>query len=77
MQEVKSNYRGHLIIPTASGPNLSAGPFISSYAVWLIEENNSFKAVIQGSLSQEFSTQKDAYEAATIEAKEKLDKVLS
>lgn len=76
MQELKDDHRGHVIITHASGPYLTEGPFIASYSVWKIEPNNSYRALVQGSLPTEFQTTESARSAATLEAKEKLDAVL-
>lgn len=77
MQEVKDDHRGHAIITSVSGPDLYAGPFIASYTVWKIEPNNSYRAVLQGALSDVFKVAEHARVAAMIEAKEKLDGVLN
>jgi hypothetical protein len=76
MQEMKDDHRGHAIITILSGPDLNVGPFLASYAVWKIEPNNSYRAVLQGAVSDAFSISSEARAAAMLEAKEKLDAVL-
>ncbi|MBE7216609.1 hypothetical protein MK852_21695 [Shewanella benthica] len=72
MQKNNEMYRDHIIIPSASGPK----EYVGSYSVWLPETNNSFKAVLQGSLSGQYSTIEDACNAAIVEAKIAIDNIL-
>ena len=76
MQEMKDDHRGHAIITSVSGPNLNSGAFVASYAVWKIEANNSYCAVLQGALSNTFDASDEARSEAMVEAKVKLDAVL-
>jgi hypothetical protein len=76
MLQMKDDHRGHAIITGANGPNLEAGPFISSFSVWKIEPHNSFRAVLQGSLPKTYESSELAMEAAMEEAKKQLDAVL-
>jgi hypothetical protein len=72
MQESNETYRGHIIIPSASGPK----EYVGSYSVWLPEPNNSLKTVLQGSLSGQYSTIEEACNAAIVEAKIAIDNIL-
>lgn len=74
MESFKDDHRGHTIFPHASGP--STGPFVASYSAWKIEPNNSYRAVVQGTLDCTFQTQEIALSAAMSEAKKNLDNVL-
>ena len=76
MQEMKDDHRGHAIITSVSGPNLNSGPLVASYAVWKIEPNNSYHAVLQGALSNVFEASEEARSAAMLEAKNKLNAIL-
>lgn len=76
MIELNDDHRGHVIVPSASGPNLTDGPFIGSFSVWKNKPNNSYVAVVQGSLPTEFETADSAISAAVLKAKEKLDAIL-
>lgn len=76
MEGLRENYRGHAIVTIVSGPNPDAPPFVASYSVWEIEPNNSHEAVLQGYLSPVYLDSDTAREAATLEAREKLDAVL-
>lgn len=69
-------HREHIIIPSASGPSQIGGPLAAFYTVWKPEGNNSYRAVLQGTLSGVFTTLENAYAAALTEAKEKLDHIL-
>lgn len=74
MESFKDDHRGHTIFPHASG--FSSGPFVASYSAWKIEPNNSYRAVVQGSLVGTFPTQVSAISAAITEAKNCIDKVM-
>jgi len=76
MSDKNENHRGHTIISGVSGPNLNNGPLVAFYTVWTIEENNSYRAVLQGSLDEVFHTISDAHSASLIKAKYELDKIL-
>ncbi len=76
MKELADDHRGHTIITTVSGPIINSEPFVASYSVWKIEKNNSYRAVIQGSLSNIFQSSESARVAAVLEAKEKLDEII-
>jgi hypothetical protein len=74
MELFKDDHRGHTIFPHASGP--SVGPFVASYSAWKIEPNNSYRAVVQGTLVGTFQTKEVALSAAIEEAKNSIDNVL-
>ena len=76
MTENSEYHREHVIIPSVSGPVLNNGPLVAFYTVWKPEGNNSYRAVLQGSLERLFNTMEEAHSAALIEAKAKLDEVL-
>lgn len=72
MQENNETYCDHIIIASAAGPH----EYVGSYSVWLPESNNSFKAVLQGSLPGQYSTIEAACNAAVVQAKIAIDSIL-
>ena len=74
MQQFPDDHRGHTIFAHASGPTV--GPWVASYSAWKIEPNNSYRAVVQGTVSGVFPSTEGAHAAATIEAKSRLDALL-
>lgn len=74
MQQFPDDHRGHTIFAHASGP--ANGPWVASYSAWKIEPNNSYRAVVQGTLPGVFQSTQDAQAAAVAEAKSRLDAVL-
>lgn len=74
MEDLKDDHRGHTIFTHASGPG--EGPRVASYSAWKIEGNNSYRAVIQGTLPGVFPSVDKAHAAAMAEAKRQLDVVL-
>ena len=76
MQELTDDHRGHTIVTSASGPNLELGPWVASYSAWKIEENNSYRAVVQGALPGTYQSAEAAHAEASLESKEQLDRIL-
>lgn len=74
MQQLSNDHRGHTIFAHASGP--TCGPWVASYSAWRIEPNNSYRAVIQGTVLGVFLSTEDAQDIATTEAKQRLDTLL-
>ena len=74
MQQFPDDHRGHTIFAHASGPTV--GPWVASYSAWKIEPNNSYRAVVQGTVPGVFPSTDGAQAAATIEAKSRLDALL-
>ena len=76
MQELTDDHRGHTIITSVSGPSLNSGPWVASYSAWEIEENNSYRAVAQGTLPGTYQSTEIARAEASLEAKKQLDNIL-
>ncbi len=74
MQQFPDDHRGHTIFAHASGP--TGGPWVASYSAWKIDPDNSYHAVVQGTVPGVFQSTDDAHVAATIEAKSRLDALL-
>jgi len=74
MNNEDNNYRGHVIIPSASGP--SAGPWLGNYSVWRLEDDGRYTEVLEGFVQEVFSNIDSATTAATNEARIKLDEYL-
>ena len=72
MPTIGDDHRGHAIFTHASGP----GPFVASSSTWKIEPNNSYLAVLQGTLPGVFSTADEAHGAAMADARNRLDELL-
>ena len=75
MIENFDEYHGHIIVVITS--NFRDSPHVAHYTVWIVESNNSHRAVLQGSAPGSFSSSEQAHNAGMTEAKEKLDSHLS
>lgn len=74
MQQFPDDHRGHTIFAHASGP--TEGPWVASYSAWKMDPNNSYRAVVQGTVAGVFLSTDGAHAAATIEAKSRLNALL-
>ena len=75
MNDEDSNYRGHAIIPSASGP--AGGPWLGNYSAWRLEEDKKYTEVLNGFVKEVFTNTDGAIAAAVKEAQVKLDEHLS
>jgi len=74
MSQSENNYRDHIIYTHSSGP--TGGPWVASFSVWKTGPNNSYRAVLQGSLPGTFPSMDEAHAAANVESRARLDAVL-
>jgi hypothetical protein len=71
MQDSESNYRGYVIINSASGP--TGGPWIGNYSVWELKDGGEYREELRGFVHGVFTDQDSARSAAAQKAKEELD----
>lgn len=74
MEQLKADYRGHVVIASASGYGNSQ--FYASYTVWKIEPNNSYRGILQGTVDGLHETPDEAHAAAMSAGRVALDAVL-
>lgn len=75
MQEFSDDYRGHSIYPHVSGP--IRGPWRATFLACKIGPNSSQRVVLQGAVPGIFESVETANQAAVVEAKLRLDALLS
>jgi hypothetical protein len=73
MQDSKSDYRGHVIIPSESGSK--AGPWSANYSVWVPTDNGEYEEKLFGFVQSVFTDKNAAISAAAKEAENKLDEI--
>ena len=73
MNQDENNYRGHVVIPSYSGP--TEGPWAGNYSVWRLNEGQ-YENVLSSFVPEVFDDSGQAVIAATKHARDNIDKLL-